>query len=101
MAIIVIMNKKKILDYLRQHKSEFQEKYHVEEIGLFGSYARDENSATSDIDIYVNMKPDLFEIVGLKQQIEEDLSKNVDVIRKHKNMKPLLLKMIMKDVAFV
>ena len=47
------------------------------------------------------MKPSLFKMVGLKQQIEEDLKKQVDVIREHKNIKPLLLKMIHKDIQYV
>lgn len=95
------MTKENILNYLTQHKKEFKEKYAVEEIGLFGSYAREEESEESDIDIFVKMKPDLLEMVGLKLQIEEDLSKKVDLIREHKNMKPLLLKMIQKDITYV
>lgn len=95
------MTKESILYYLTQHKQEFREKYAVEQIGLFGSYARGEEHEESDIDIFVKMKPDLLEMVGLKLQIEEDLSKKVDLIREHKNMKPLLLRMIQKDIAYV
>ena len=71
------MTKKEILEYLSSHKKEFQKKFQVEEIGLFGSYARDEAKADSDIDIFVQMKPDLFKLVELKQQIEEDLQKKL------------------------
>jgi len=95
------MTKGEILDYLSNHKEEFQKRYEVEKIGLFGSYARDEAGSDSDIDIFVQMKPDLFKIVELKQQIEKDLEKKVDIIRNHKNIKPLLLKMIQKDINYV
>ena len=95
------MTKKDILNYLSNHKKEFQEEYEVEEIGLFGSYARDEAKADSDIDIFVQMKPDLFKLVELKQQIEKDLQKKVDIIRNHKYIKPFLLKMIQKDINYV
>jgi len=95
------MTKKEILKYLSNHKKEFQKKFQVEEIGLFGSYARDEAKADSDIDIFVQMKPDLFKLVELKQQIEEDLEKKVDIIRNHKYMKPFLLEMIRKDINYV
>ncbi len=94
------MTKNIILDYLGRHKQEFKEKYEIEKIGLFGSFARGEESEESDIDIFVKMKPDLLEMVGLKLQIEEDLSKKVDLIRDHKNIKPLLLKMIKKDLTY-
>jgi len=95
------MTKKEILNYLSNHKKEFQKMYEVEKIGLFGSYARDEATADSDIDIFVQMKPDLFKLVELKQQIEKDLQKKVDIIRNHKHIKPLLLKMIQKDINYV
>ncbi len=95
------MNKNAIINYLKTHKKEFMQKYHVEKIGLFGSYARNEAREDSDIDIFVQMKPDFFKLVGLKQQIEEDLGKKVDVIRKHKHIKPLLLEMIEKDIHYV
>jgi len=95
------MTKREILNYLSSHKKEFQKMYEVEEIGLFGSYARDEANADSDIDIFVQMKPDLFKLVELKQQIEKDLQKKVDIIRNHKHIKPLLLKMIQKDINYV
>lgn len=95
------MTKEMILNYLATHKQAFQEEYEVEKIGLFGSYARNEAKEDSDIDIFVQMKPSLFKMVGLKQHIEEDLKKRVDVIREHKNIKPILLKMIQKDIEYV
>ena len=47
------------------------------------------------------MKPDLFKLVELKEQIEEDLQKKVDIIRNHKYMKPFLLKMTQKEIVYV
>ena len=95
------MTKETILDYLHNHKQEFQKKYNIDRIGLFGSYARDEADSKSDIDIFVEMKADFFKQVRLKQQIEEDLQKKVDIIRGHKHIKPFLLKMIQKDIEYV
>ncbi len=95
------IDKTNILNYLKEHYSEFKSKYNVEQIGLFGSYARDEATENSDIDIFVKMKPSLFDMVAIKEQIENDLDKKVDIIREHKNLKPLLLKMIQKDLIYV
>lgn len=95
------MTKETILNYLTTHKQAFQKEYEVEKIGLFGSYARHEANDESDIDIFVQMKPDLFKLVELKEQIEEDLEKRVDIIRDHKYIKTFLLKMIQKDIAYV
>jgi len=94
------MTKQQILNYLKTHKKEFQKKYALESIGLFGSYARDEAKEKSDIDIFVNMKPNIFKIVALKEQIENDLKRQVDIVREHKNIKPVLLDMIQKDIEY-
>ncbi|MEZ4694763.1 MAG: nucleotidyltransferase family protein [Aliarcobacter sp.] len=95
------IDKTNILNYLKEHYSEFKSKYNVEQIGLFGSYARDEATENSDIDIFVKMKPSLFDMVAIKEQIENDLDRKVDIIREHKNIKPIFLKMIQKDLIYV
>ena len=95
------MNREIILNYLQKHKDDFMQKYGIEKIALFGSFARGEAREESDIDIFVKMDPDLFKIVALKEQIEQDLQKKVDVVREHKHMKPILLKMIQKDMIYV
>ena len=69
------IDKTNILNYLKEHYSEFKNKYNVEQIGLFGSYARDEATESSDIDIFVKMKPSLFDMVAIKEQIENDLER--------------------------
>ncbi len=95
------LNKTSILNYLNEHYAEFKTKYNIEQIGLFGSYARDEANEDSDIDIFVKMKPSLFDMVAIKDQIESDLHTRVDIIREHKNIKPYFLKMINKDLINV
>ena len=94
------IDKTNILNYLKEHYSEFKHKYNVEKIGLFGSYARDEATENSDIDIFVKMEPSLFDMVAIKEQIENDLNRKVDIIREHKNIKPIFLKMIQKDLIY-
>ena len=95
------LTKNNILNYLKEHYSEFQDKYHVEKIGLFGSFAKDKATQESDIDIFVKMQPSLFNMIAIKDQIEQDLHHKVDIIREHNNIKPLFLKMIKKDLIYV
>ncbi|WP_207563220.1 nucleotidyltransferase family protein [Sulfurimonas aquatica] len=94
------MTKHDVLNYLKEHYNEFHNKYNVEKIGLFGSYARDEATPGSDVDIFVKMKPNMFDMIAIKEQIEEDLHTKVDIIREHKNMKPFFLEMINKDLIY-
>ena len=61
------------------------EKYHVERIYLFGSYARGEAGIDSDIDFLVyggeNFKPT--NIFALAEELREVLNKKVNVIEIH------------------
>ena len=95
------MTKKDILNYLSKHKKEFQKEYEVEQIGLFGSYARNEAREDSDIDIFVYMKPDFFKLVGLKQQIEDYFNIKVDIVRLRDKMNMALKRRILKDGIYV
>ena len=51
-------------------------------VGIFGSYARSEQSAGSDLDIVVDTDEDvnLLEIIGAEQALSEALQTEVDLI---------------------
>jgi hypothetical protein len=69
----------------------------VRSLRLFGSVARNEQHRDSDVDIFVEMEPDLFQMIGLKQFLEDLLGCHVDVVRKHRNNDAFLLKQIERD----
>lgn len=50
----MLLNKETILEKLKTVKPMLQEKYDLRELALFGSYARNEQTEQSDIDIMVN-----------------------------------------------
>ena len=47
------LTKEDILQFLRENKALLKERFHVDKIMLFGSYARDEATDESDIDILI------------------------------------------------
>jgi len=49
--------KENIISVLKTHKSELS-RYGVSNIGLFGSYLRNEQSKKSDIDLLIDFEPD-------------------------------------------
>jgi len=65
---------------------------------LFGSFARGENTRNSDVDILVKLASGktLFDLVGLKMELEDALGKKVDVLT-YNSIHPLLRKNILKD----
>ncbi len=42
----------------------------------------------------------MFDMIAIKEQMEEDLHAKVDIIREHKNIKPFFLEMINKDLIY-
>ena len=96
------MTQKKILDYLSAHKDRFQKLYNVNSIGIFGSYARDEATPESDIDIVVDLKKStMFGLVGIKEDIEEYFHVPVDIVQMRDRMNVLLKKRIEKEAIYV
>lgn len=53
-------------------------------VGVFGSYARGDNSSNSDLDILIdfNSKVDLLDLIGLEQELSETLGVKVDLVTK-------------------
>ncbi|MEM6436165.1 MAG: nucleotidyltransferase domain-containing protein [Cyanobacteria bacterium P01_D01_bin.115] len=70
-----------LLSTLRQLKPMLTEIYGMPRLGIFGSVARDEATATSDVDVVVEMPPDLFSMVHLKAHLQESLQVSVDLVR--------------------
>ena len=90
-----------ILQILEQHKQELQRKYPVSVIGVFGSYARDEATAESDIDIAVEITgPMGLNFVAMADEIEALFGIKTDVVSK-RAIKPEYLQYVEKDIVYV
>ncbi len=91
------MTKNEILDYLKNKYDYMHQNFEIEQIGIFGSYAKERESDSSDIDIFVKMKPKLSNMISLKEYLEQNLQKKVDLIRLRDKMNPFLKKRIDKE----
>jgi predicted nucleotidyltransferase len=63
--------------------SQIAPSYPIISVDLFGSYATNEATETSDVDllVYFDRKTaTLFDLIGLKQSIEDELNLKVDVV---------------------
>lgn len=95
------MTKNDVLQKLTQEKEYIQKTYEVDKIGLFGSYAKDQQTPDSDIDIYVEFKRKTFDnLAGLWVYLEELYHKKIDIIHKHKNNNPIIISNIQKEVIY-
>jgi len=78
------------IEQIQQLITPIAKKYNLKKIWLFGSYARDEANASSDIDLVVedeDVKDMGLEFVGMMQDFQEVLGKEVDVLTKKQILK--------------
>ncbi|MEA3522682.1 MAG: nucleotidyltransferase domain-containing protein [Campylobacterota bacterium] len=59
-------------------KSYLKENYHITKIGLFGSFARDEASKNSDVDILIEIDDKIKNIHDTKNSLKEFLSQALE-----------------------
>ena len=87
---------------LLYHKEDLKDEYAVNEIGIFGSYTKEEQIETSDIDILVDFQKaiDLLTFVHLKNHLSGLLNVNVDLVMK-KALKPNIGQRILKEVVYI
>jgi len=65
---------------------------------LFGSFARGDNTESSDIDLILQLKSDknLFDLAEIKVDLEEKFNRKVDVLT-FNSVNPLIKEVILKD----
>ena len=96
------MEKDEIIRALRSYIALNRVRYEIIRLGVFGSAARDDMNEQSDIDVVVELgKPDLFYLVGIKQDLEEKFRRPVDIVRYRDTMNEFLKKRIDKEAVYV
>ena len=87
---------------IKDNLAELNRKYAVSEIGIFGSYARNEQTLDSDLDILVEFsKPVGFiSFMQLEQHLRQLLGIKIDLVTRAA-LKPRIGERILKDVKYV
>ena len=75
------MNRDDVLDTLRQHKQVLRERFDVTGLALYGSFARDQASSDSDVDVLVvfGEPPDWRRYFGAQAYLEDLFERPVDL----------------------
>ncbi|NER37476.1 MAG: nucleotidyltransferase [Oscillatoria sp. SIO1A7] len=95
------MKRDEALAALKSQREILQTKFGVTRLGIFGSVARDEASELSDLDVVVEMAPDLFMMVHLKEHLQDTLKVPVDIVRYRQNMNSFLKQRIDREAVYV
>ncbi len=96
------MKRNEVLRALARLRELKREEFGIRRIGVFGSVARDEITEASDVDVVVELEePDLFALIGIKQELERYLGRSVDVVRYRERMNAYLKHRIEKEAIYV
>ena len=87
---------------LQSHAAELRGRFHVKSLGLFGSGARDEATATSDVDLVVEFQdaPSFDTFMDLKFHLEDLLGRRVDLVTREA-LRPALRSLIERETVRV
>ncbi len=91
-----------VIHYLSANKEEFQERYGITSVGVFGSFVRKEQTPCSDIDIVVEMDPrrkNLHNLLQFKRHMERTLELSVDIGFEH-TLKSAARESIKKQIVY-
>ena len=91
-----MLDRAQTIEKLKGTRQYLNEHYGVHSMFLFGSYARNKQKEGSDVDVCVEMLPNLFNRAGVKIYLQEQLGCEVDVVRMRDGMNPLFKQQIQK-----
>jgi len=91
-----------IKEILKENEVTLKKRFKVKELGIFGSYVRDEQKKSSDIDILVEFREpiSLLEFVALERHLSELIGREVDLVMKTA-LKPRIGKHILKEAVYI
>jgi hypothetical protein len=87
------------IDEIRDKTRSICDKYNIEKVWLFGSYARGEAREDSDLDVYVvsDRTVRLLDLIAFRMDLEETIAKEVDMITRIPTEYPIFAKYIERD----
>lgn len=87
---------------LSQSKPLLRDRFRVTKLGIFGSYARGEQTEASDVDILIDYEraPTLFQLVELRNYLSSQIGLKVDLVTKN-GLKSRIQERILAEVIYL
>ena len=94
-------SKEEIMKTIKKELPSLKKKFKVRSIGLFGSYAREEQTTVSDIDMLVEFEVPVgfFKFIELENYLSAKLGAKVDLVTPDA-LKPLIKPHIMEEAVY-
>lgn len=100
---MAILSINEIVTYLTDNKNFLYERFGVTRIGIFGSFVRDKQTISSDVDMVVDFeksRKNIHSFMQLKRFLEKELTRKVDLGFEH-TLKPAIKKEIKEEIIYV
>ena len=99
-----MIEQSQIIRYLSENKQSISRRYRLKKLGIFGSYARNEQTLTSDLDLLVEFEDNTPDLTNkkdfLKKEIQSVFNISIDICRE-KYIKPVFRQQILSDAIYV
>jgi len=93
-----MLEQHQILSSLQKYKNKYKNKYGIEDIGIFGSYAKNSAHNDSDLDIFVRLThSNLFTLSRMRIELEEIFGIHTDIVQIRDKMNNYLKKHIEEE----
>ena len=92
-----------IIKYLNNNKILLHEKFGVNRIGIFGSFAKKSQAISSDIDLVIEIekgRKNIHSFMQLKRFLEKEMERKVDLGFEH-TLKPVIKDKIKEEIIYV
>ncbi|MFH1156918.1 MAG: nucleotidyltransferase domain-containing protein [Pseudomonadota bacterium] len=96
-----VLSKNEIIDSIRIEKDFLKEKFGVLNIGLFGSFAKDQQNPDSDIDFLVEFSEPRFDwIASLQIYMEKKFKRRIEIVRKRNLSNSKFFERIEREIMY-
>ena len=92
-----------VVAYLKNNKGFFYERFGITRMGVFGSFARGEQTFSSDIDMVVEIeksRKNIHSFLEIKRFLEKELARKIDLGLEH-SLKPIVREKIKGQIIYV
>ncbi len=95
-------SKDEVIFFLKQNTELLNKDFGVTRIGIFGSFARGDQTTKSDIDIVVEMehsRKNIHSFLKLKRFLEKEMERKIDLGFEH-CLKPAIKEKVIKQIIY-
>ena len=97
-----MLSTKEVITILKKFKVDSASKYGIISLGLFGSFARNQQNETSDVDVFVTLKEsDFFVLERIREELENLVHKNIDIVNYRESLRNSFKQNILNDAIYI